>query len=303
MEKYGYITIKTFQAIREHKFPLFIGENLLIISNLQLNIHKINSPTLPHSHPDNQIIYYIKGSGKEIIEKREYEIFPGTLVFIPKRKKHLFIPSPGTSAEIFTLRFEIIKNTISGFQKEEKKSLSILKFFYSKKPNLWVASFKRKNEIETFINKIKEILEKKGFGYLIALKGYILLLLREFLISITERKINKKLSIKDKIFMEITNYLKDHIDRKLTSKDVANLVGLSQNYLQKIVKTYTGYSFSRYFNEIKIDYAKKLLKETTLEIKEIAGKVGIYDFNYFSRLFRKIEGISPSKFRNSTLKD
>jgi len=297
MERYGYITIKTFQAIREHKFPLFLGENLIIISNLQLNIHKINSPTLPHSHPDNQIIYYIKGSGKEIIENKEYEVFPGTIFFIPKDKKHSFIPSPGTSAEIFTLRFEIVKNVIGDLKKDKRSSLNILKFFNSKRPSLWKTSNERKNQIDAIINKINEILRKKEFGYLIALNGYILLLLKEFLISIVERKKDRGLTIKDRFFIDITNYLKENVDKKINSKDVAKLFKISQNYLQKIVKTYTGYSFTRYFNEIKIDYSKKLLKETTLEIKEIAGKLGIYDINYFSRLFKKIEGVPPSKYR------
>ena len=296
MRKNGYITIRTFKGIKGYKFPLFIGKNLIIISNLQFNIHKVNSPTLPHAHPENQIIYYIKGSGKEIIEKNEYEVFPGTIVFIPKEKKHSFIPTFGTSAEIFTLRFEIIKNVIGGF-KEEGHSLTILKFLNSKKPNLWLVSLERKKEIEFLIDKINEILKKKEFGYIIALKGYILLLLREFLISILERKINKKFSMKDRFFIEITNYLKKHINEKINSKDVAKFFKISQNYLQKIIKTYTGYSFTRYFNGIKIDYAKNLLKETTFEIKEIAGKIGIYDANYFSRLFKKIEGIPPSKYR------
>jgi AraC-type DNA-binding domain-containing proteins len=297
MERYGYITIKTFQAIREHKFPLFLGENLIIISNLQLNIHKINSPTLPHAHPDNQIIYYIKGSGKEIIENKEYEVFQGTIFFIPKDKKHSFIPSPRTSAEIFTLRFEIVKNVIGDFKKDKRSSLNILKFFNSKRPSLWKASNERKNQIGAIINKINELLRIKEFGYLIALNGYIFLLLKEFLISIVERKKDKVLTIKDRFFIDITNYLKENVDKKINSKDVAKLFKISQNYLQKIVKTYTSYSFTRYFNEIKIDYSKKLLKETTLEIKEIAGKLGIYDINYFSRLFKKIEGVPPSKYR------
>ena len=297
MERYGYITIKPFQAIRKHKFPLFLGENLIIISNLQLNIHKINSPTLPHSHPDNQIIYYIKGSGKEIIENKEYEVFPGTIFFISKDKKHSFIPSPGTSAEIFTLRFEIVKNVIGDFKKDKRSSLNILKFFNSKRPSMWKTSNERKNQIDAIINKINELLRIKKFGYLIALNGYILLLLKEFLISIVERKKDRGLTIKDRFFIDITNYLKENVDKKINSKDVAKLFRISQNYLQKIVKTYTGHSFTRYFNEIKIDYSKKLLKETTLEIKEIAGKLGIYDINYFSRLFKKIEGVPPSKYR------
>jgi len=297
MKEYGYITLKSFEAIREHKFPLLIGEHLIIISNLQLNIHKIDSQTLPHSHSDNQIIYYIKGSGKEIIDKKEFSVFPGSIVFIPEKKKHSFIPYAGTSAEVFTLRFETTRSIIKKIKGKEKEFLSILKLLYSKNPNSWNASLKRREEIESLIGNINETLKEKKFGYLITLNGYLLLLLREFLISMVERKKDEEVSVKDKLFININNYLKDNFDKDIGSKDVAALFKISQNYLQKIIKTYTGYSFTRYFNGIKIDYAKKLLKETTLEIKEIAGKIGIYDINYFSRLFRMIEGIPPSKMR------
>jgi len=297
MEKTGYITVKSFKTIKEYKFPLLINNHLIIISNLQLNIHKIDSKTLPHSHSDNQIIYYIKGSGKEIIDKKKFNVLPGTIIFIPEKKEHSFIPSAGTSAEVFTLRFETTRNIIKKIKNKEKGFLNILKLLYSKKPNLWCPSLKRREEIEYIIKNINEVLKEKKFGYLIALNGYIFLLFRCFLLSRIEKKKDEKFSIKDKLFININNYLKENFNKKIHSKDVASLFGISQNYLQKIIKTYTGYSFTRYFNGIKIDYAKKLLKDTTLEIKEIAGKIGIYDINYFSRLFKKIEGLPPSKIR------
>lgn len=134
-KNYGYITKETFETIKKHKFPLLLGSNLIIMSEIQLNFHKINSPTLPHSHSNSQIIYYVKGSGKEIIEEKEYEVSPGTIIFIPYNKKHSFFPIPNTTAEVFTIKFEIKRNIIRS--KIKNKFFYLLKLLHTKKTKLW----------------------------------------------------------------------------------------------------------------------------------------------------------------------
>ncbi|HOM27462.1 MAG TPA: cupin domain-containing protein [bacterium] len=110
--KKNYITKKTFEKIKDEKFNLLIGANLITITNIQLNFHKINSPTYPHYHPDAQLLYYLKGSGIEEIDGKKFNIVPGSFVFIPSYKKHAFFPYKETTAEIFTMRFEAKKNII-----------------------------------------------------------------------------------------------------------------------------------------------------------------------------------------------
>ncbi|MBP1991070.1 AraC family transcriptional regulator [Paenibacillus eucommiae] len=72
---------------------------------------------------------------------------------------------------------------------------------------------------------------------------------------------------------------------------------LSRSSLRRIVHQNTGYSLNEYVNRLKISEAKKLLTYTSLQIKDIAYKLGFDDAAYFSRLFKKFTGISPNKFR------
>ena len=61
-------------------------------------------------------------------------------------------------------------------------------------------------------------------------------------------------------------------------------------------KETTGYSVIEFFNKIKVDRAKELIIEGDKKIKEVAQVLGFTDEFYFSRIFKKIEGTSPSKF-------
>ncbi len=78
----------------------------------------------------------------------------------------------------------------------------------------------------------------------------------------------------------------------------ARKLSITENYLNEIIRKTTGFSVSYWIkNEILME-AKRLLFHTTLDVKEIAYAVGYNDAAYFSKLFKKHEGLSPLSFRN-----
>ena len=77
----------------------------------------------------------------------------------------------------------------------------------------------------------------------------------------------------------------------------ASETGISENYLSRLVKKYTGRSVGAWIDIVRIQRAKRLLSETRLPIIDIAAAVGIEDQSYFSRLFKKETGLTPSSFR------
>lgn len=79
--------------------------------------------------------------------------------------------------------------------------------------------------------------------------------------------------------------------------DVAEALGLSKNYFGQLFKSETGSTVSEYLNLLRIDQAKKLLRQTNLKIYEIAYKIGFSDHFYFSIVFKKLVGISPKEYR------
>lgn len=101
------------------------------------------------------------------------------------------------------------------------------------------------------------------------------------------------------IIFKAINYIKANYMHKLVLEDVAGSVFLSPAYFSRVFKQETGYNFSGYLNKTRINESKKLLKNAGINISDIAGMVGYEDQSYFSKVFKKIAGMSPLKFRQS----
>ena len=77
---------------------------------------------------------------------------------------------------------------------------------------------------------------------------------------------------------------------------MALLFGFSQNYLSSMFSRYSGSSFVEYITEMKVAAAKELLAQGDLKIYEVADRLGFENSFYFSKVFKKVEGISPSQY-------
>lgn len=84
---------------------------------------------------------------------------------------------------------------------------------------------------------------------------------------------------------------------KLTLQKLAHYLHVSESYLSRLFKEETGISFTQYLNEIRINRSKELLSNTQMSIVEIALFVGYEDQSYFTKVFRRLTGMTPKKFR------
>ncbi len=94
-------------------------------------------------------------------------------------------------------------------------------------------------------------------------------------------------------------YLKENITRTLSLNDMADAVGLSKFYFAKKFQATTGISPGRYYLEKKIQHACFLLDSTKHSVKHVSANLGYDDPYYFSRLFKKVMGLSPKQYRQS----
>lgn len=94
-------------------------------------------------------------------------------------------------------------------------------------------------------------------------------------------------------------YIEQHYAEKLTLTDVADKVYVSQWHLSKLIAKNTNQSFSDLLNGVRIQRAKELLREPALRIWEISETVGFADVTHFSRIFKKLAGMSANEYRNT----
>ena len=94
-------------------------------------------------------------------------------------------------------------------------------------------------------------------------------------------------------------YIREHSAERLRLGDVAEQVYVSQWHLSKLIGKHTGKTFSDILNGARIDKSKELLKNPALRICDVAEMVGFQDLAHFSRVFKKMEGISANEYRNT----
>ncbi len=99
------------------------------------------------------------------------------------------------------------------------------------------------------------------------------------------------------------NYIDININRKISTKELLKLLGVSQPYLYRIFMNKFNISPKQYILLCKMNHAKKLLKETDMSIKQIAASVGYDDALAFTRVFSARESMSPKQYRQKEVKN
>lgn len=95
----------------------------------------------------------------------------------------------------------------------------------------------------------------------------------------------------------VKEYLDEHFTEKIMLEELTEKFFINKFYLSKIFKKTYGTTINNYLISKRITRAKQLLRFTDMTVDEIGAAVGMGDANYFSRLFHKVEGISPREFR------
>lgn len=98
-----------------------------------------------------------------------------------------------------------------------------------------------------------------------------------------------------KAIADVLMLIEEHLDETFDFNEIARQYSFSPNYFRKIFKDITGFSPITYVNRLRIVRACEYIQKDDMPIREAAERVGIYDLNYFSRLFKKIMGCAPSK--------
>lgn len=94
-------------------------------------------------------------------------------------------------------------------------------------------------------------------------------------------------------------YLNENYMKEVNMAEISNMISMNYSYFSKLFKTQTGMTFTEYLTMLRMEEAKRLLKDPVNRICEISAKVGYEDAHNFSRAFKNYFGISPKEFRKS----
>ena len=114
---------------------------------------------------------------------------------------------------------------------------------------------------------------------------------------------SRRKTYKDHVVTNVQKYIGHHIEEHLSLNEVAAVFGLSPNYLSSLFKKSCSVGFSEYITQKKIARAKALLLDQDMKIYEVADQLGFDSAFYFSKVFKKVEGVSPREFMQARTAD
>lgn len=94
------------------------------------------------------------------------------------------------------------------------------------------------------------------------------------------------------------DYIKLNYSEKISIKEIADQLYLSPNYLSELFKKHTGKTISEYLTEYRLEKACQLLDHAEYRVGDVSGMIGIHDGRYFSNMFKKKYGMTPTEYRN-----
>lgn len=110
---------------------------------------------------------------------------------------------------------------------------------------------------------------------------------------------SRRKDYKNHIVTNVKKYINEHVREHLSLNEVAAVFGISPSYLSQLFSKYSDTGFSEYINICKVKESKRLLEEENLKVYEVAEMLGFESAFYFSKVFKKVEGVSPTEYLNA----
>jgi AraC family transcriptional regulator of arabinose operon len=229
------------------------------------------------------LLYCVDGEGYIYINDQTYTLKPNTFIIIPKNVGHRYKSSNTIPWSIYWVHFSGLTADVIYDRSTEQHTPQVHAIPYDE------------NRIKLF-NQLYAMLEHSFHEKELEVTN---LYLQHFVTSLVYYKqLNPVAYDTDSVSTSIA-YMKKNIRQKLLIEDLAAQCGISVSHYSRLFHQKTGSSPINYFNLLKIQASCQHLYFTDRSIKEIAGAMGFDDQYYFSRLFSKLIGMSPLKYRKT----
>jgi len=226
-------------------------------------------------------IYCTEGRGTLFLRDTEYELYPNTFIIIPKNTPHHYKSSDTDPWSIYWVHF-------TGAQGDE-----LYERYLERK--LVVSPFPFNEDIIKDFDKIFGLLEH---SFELKQLEVINIKALNFLASFVYFKETNPSLQGDNVTTASMAFMKMNLDKQYSLTELAKQQHLSVTQYARLFKHETGNSPIHYFNQLKIQKSCQYLYFTDRSIKEICAEFGFDDQYYFSRLFKKLMGISPAKYKD-----
>lgn len=243
-----------------------------------------------HSHSNcYEMLFVRSGSGVIMVKDKLFHIKSGGLYFINGMDIHCSVPE---NSEEYTRSKLIIDSSYINRVAKAMGAFEMIEDLFIKSGGIYVNIYDT-DLIDTELLKIKSALEYNT----IYTSAQITAAVFNIFILAHSDKTSHRASISNTA-SAILDYINNRIEQKITLDDISASVHIGKYYMCHLFKSTVGMTISEYILSRRISIAKKKLLYTDLPISEIALSSGFSSFAYFSKIFRKYEGVTPKVFRD-----
>ncbi|WP_299212478.1 AraC family transcriptional regulator [uncultured Aquimarina sp.] len=275
-------------------------EQIEIGVSRSLKIRKYQIPNLDipyHHHPEIELVLVLKSTGKVFVKNTMKSFSPGDLFLFDSNVSHLLINDEEYYNDDLSSEFIVIQMHSDLF----KNYLLALPEFRNIERLLYKASGGIKfSDIRNSVafDCIYTALNYTGFQRTIQ----ILTLLESLWANTTFEIIDKISTIQETInqpsrIQKVNKFISQNYHRDISLEEVANIACMNKSSFCRYFKEHTRKTFSQYLNELRVDYAAKLLAEQSFTVSKICYEVGYNSVPYFIKKFKNITGVSPKQYR------
>ncbi len=248
-----------------------------------------------HMHDYYEVYYLMNGTRRYFINHTLYNMEPGDVILVNKGDLHL---TTMISSEYYYERYLMTFN--DKFVERACENIDhdlFMNAFNAKKVHVPVS---KRYAFEALLHKLSAECEKSD-EYAEFLAHSHMAEIMIFLDRCAGHSVAPfdDISVHEERIQQVCKYIINYYNQPITLADISKMAYMSPTYFSKKFKKVTGFGFNEYLNNVRIKMATNMLVETQYSVTEIARFCGYKDSNYFGDVFKKIMGVSPSKYRKA----
>lgn len=257
-------------------------------ATLELFRGDVTETTGLHWHEFYEMSFIVSGQGSHLLNGKRFSVQRGSLFLLTPADFHELKPNTGQTLQLF--------NTI--FSEEMLDTHLVEMLFHRMERQVTIVQEATMSDIEYEFERLWSEIHAEKRDQQRMIKNSLERILIEFARA-SEDTIVKEAAASELLppIRKALIYMQHHFRESLSLKDAAQQANLTPNYFSELFKKSTGFSFQTHLQDLRLSFAKSLLKASNLTVTEICYGCGFNNLTHFEKVFKQKNGISPKEFR------
>ncbi len=296
--------------MKAESLPVLSGKNLfreneLVYVNRSDELKKYNG--IMHKHDFIEIAYVFSGKGIHIIGDRKFNISKGDLFILNYDVPHGFFSNSEekTQPVVYNCVFmpTFLDSSLLGSKHFQDIFSSFLFKSFFPEDSTTSADLRLTGtayqDIGELFHKMYDEYKNRNKGYLEIIRAYLIELIVKVFRLLDKSSRSSVSTQNQRLVYQAVDYMKKHFHTDIRLEELAMKSFISKNYFSRLFKEVTGINFTDYIQNLRVDEACSLLKNTDMKVIDVAHQAGFRDMKFFYEVFKKLTGTTPGEFRKT----